>query len=98
MVRDIEKLEKAYPELIEVEIIGQSEYGRDIYAVSLGKGDSTVFINGSHHAREWMTTNVNMNMIDKYANAYEKKGRIDGYDAQKILNQFNDLVYSNGQS
>ena len=86
MVKDIKKLEKAYPELIEVEIIGQSEYGRDIYAVSLGKGDSTVFINASHHAREWITTNVNMNMIDKYANAYEKNGRIDGYDAQKILN------------
>lgn len=86
MVRDIEKLEKTYPELIDVEIIGQSEYGRDIYAVSLGKGDSTVFINGSHHAREWITTNVNMNMIDKYANAYEKKGRIDGYDVERILN------------
>lgn len=86
MIRDIEKLEKAYPELIDVEIIGQSEYGRDIYAVSLGKGDSTVFINGSHHAREWITTNVNMNMIDKYANAYEKNSRIDGYDVQRILN------------
>lgn len=86
MVRDIEKLKKAYPELIDVEIIGKSEYGRNIYAVSLGKGTSTVFINGSHHAREWITTNVNMNMIDKYANAYEKKGKIDGYDVQKILN------------
>ncbi len=86
MVTDIKKLEKAYPELIDTEVIGKSEYGRDIYAVSLGKGDATVFINGSHHAREWITTNVNMNMIDKYANAYEKKGRIDGYDAQRILN------------
>ena len=86
MVKDIKKLEKAYPELIDTEIIGKSEYGRDIYAVSLGKGDATVFINGSHHAREWITTNVNMNMIDKYANAYEKKTKIDGYDAQKILN------------
>lgn len=86
MVRDIDKLKKAYPELIDVEIIGKSEYGRNIYAVSLGKGTSTVFINGSHHAREWITTNVNMNMIDKYANAYEKKGKIDGYDVQKTLN------------
>ena len=86
MVKDIKKLEKAYPELIDVEVIGKSEYGRDIYAVSLGKGESTVFINGSHHAREWITTNVNMNMIDKYAYAYEKKSKIDGYDAQKILN------------
>lgn len=86
MVRDIDKLKKAYPELIDVEIIGKSEYGRNIYAVSLGRGTSTVFINGSHHAREWITTNVNLNMIDKYANAYEKKRKIDGYDVQKTLN------------
>ena len=78
MVTDIKKLEKAYPELIDTEVIGKSEYGRDIYAVSLGKGDATVFINGSHHAREWITTNVNMNMIDKYANAYEKRAEVNG--------------------
>ena len=87
MVKDIKKLEAAYPELIDVQIIGKSEYGRDLYAVSLGKGNSTVFINGSHHAREWITTNVNLNMIDKYANAYLKNGKIDGYAAKKILDE-----------
>ena len=86
MVKDINKLEKAYPDLINVKIVGKSEYGRNIYAVSLGKGESTVSINGSHHAREWITTNVNMNMIDKYANAYQKNANIDGYNTKNILN------------
>lgn len=67
MLNDIKKLEQAYPGIIKKEVIGKSEYGRNIYAVSLGKGDSTVFINGSHHAREWITTNLTMNMIDKYS-------------------------------
>ncbi|MGE7778629.1 M14 family zinc carboxypeptidase [Peribacillus sp. NPDC097264] len=86
MQKDIKKLEKVYPGLIKQEIIGKSEYGRNIYAVSLGKGESTVFINGSHHAREWITTNLTMNMIDKYAAAYKSNTGINGYNVKKILN------------
>lgn len=85
MVKDIEKLEQTYPDLITVQVIGTSEYGRNLYAVSLGKGNATIFINGSHHAREWITTNINLNMIDKYAHAYETNGTIDGYNAKSIL-------------
>ena len=86
MQKDINKLEKAYPGLVKKEVIGKSEYGRNIYAVSLGKGESTVFINGSHHAREWITTNLNMNMIDKYAAAYKSSSNINGYNVKKLLN------------
>ncbi|MFJ7639509.1 M14 family zinc carboxypeptidase [Peribacillus sp. NPDC097225] len=86
MQKDIKKLEKAYPGLIKQEIIGKSEYGRNIYAVSLGKGESTVFLNGSHHAREWITTNLNMNMIDKYALAYKNNTGVNGYNVKKLLN------------
>ena len=86
MKSDLAKLKKAYPGLVQYKVIGKSEYGRNIYAVSLGKGESTVFINGSHHAREWMTTNVNMNMIDKYAYAYKKGTKIGGYNVKSLLN------------
>ena len=71
MEQDIVKLAKAYPDLITYKVIGKSEYGRNIYAVSLGKGESAVFINGSHHAREWLTTSLNMNMIEQYAASYK---------------------------
>ena len=87
MVRDIKSLHEAYPELISYKVIGKSEYGRDIYAVSLGTGKANAFINGSHHAREWLTTNLNMYMIEEYAKAYYKNQKIDGYDAKSILNQ-----------
>ncbi|WP_409302938.1 M14 family zinc carboxypeptidase [Peribacillus sp. SCS-155] len=85
MIADIKELKRAYPDLIQYKSIGKSEYGRNIYAVSLGTGPSKVFINGSHHAREWMTTTVNMNMIDKYAFAYKKQQKLGGYDVQKLL-------------
>ncbi|MEC2077854.1 M14 family zinc carboxypeptidase [Metabacillus fastidiosus] len=86
MEQDIEELAKAYPDLIQYKVIGKSEYGRNIYAVSLGKGSSVSFINGSHHAREWMTTIVNMYMIDQYANAYKNGTSINGYNVRSILN------------
>lgn len=86
MVSDIQKLKAAYPDLINVKVIGKSEYGRNLYAVSLGHGPAQVFINGSHHAREWLTTNLNMYMLNQYAESYERNGKIDGYDARSILN------------
>lgn len=86
MVRDIKLLQKKYPDLIHVKIIGKSEFGKDLYAFSVGKGQATVFINGAHHAREWLTTNLNMYMADQYAYAYTHKQKINGYDAYKILN------------
>ncbi|MGP4078997.1 M14 family zinc carboxypeptidase [Pseudalkalibacillus sp. R45] len=85
MVVDIKELANAYPNLVSYHVIGKSEYGRDIYAVSLGNGSATAFVNGSHHAREWLTTNLNMYMIDQYASAYQNRTRIDGYNVRGIL-------------
>ena len=86
MEQDIVKLAKAYPDLITYKVIGKSEYGRNIYAVSLGKGESSIFINGSHHAREWLTTSLNMNMIEQYAASYKSGSKIDGYNVKNTLN------------
>ncbi len=86
MGKDITTLKKAYPDLVQVKTIGASEYGRKIYAVGLGKGSTNVFINGSHHAREWLTTSLNMYMIEKYAAAYKGNKKISGYNAKSLLN------------
>lgn len=86
LASDITKLKQKYPDLINVQIIGKSEYGRNLYAISLGKGQASLFINGAHHAREWLTTNLNMYMIEKYAEAYTKNQSIDGFNARNILN------------
>lgn len=87
MEADIYKLQREYPDLIKVKSIGKSEYGRELYAVSVGKGTATIFINGSHHAREWMSTTLNMNMIEQYAKAFRNKQLINGYGAKRILNE-----------
>jgi hypothetical protein len=87
MLTDLNKLSTMYPDLIQEKVIGTSAYGRDIYAVSVGKGPASILINGSHHAREWITTNLNMYMLDEYAEAYEKEQSINGLNVKQILDQ-----------
>ncbi|MDQ0352743.1 nitrogen fixation protein [Alkalibacillus filiformis] len=87
MVKDIHQLARQYPGLIEVEVIGQSVEGRDIHAVKVGNGDTKITINSSHHAREWISTNLVMHQIDTYSQAYVKEETVDGYDAREILEQ-----------
>ncbi|WP_246942775.1 stalk domain-containing protein [Bacillus pinisoli] len=87
MENDIKLLAEKYPDIVSYKVIGKSEYGRNIYAVALGKGESTVFFNGSHHAREWLTTNLNMYMLDKYAQMYTSNQTFGGYPVKRILDQ-----------
>lgn len=87
MKRDIERLVQEYPDLVMSESLGQSPYGRDLWAVKLGRGESVLFLNGSHHAREWMTTSLLMKMLDTYAQAYKTNGKIGAYNVRSLLDQ-----------
>jgi murein tripeptide amidase MpaA len=87
MVADIKKLAAAYPEVVRYKVIGQSEYGRNIYAVGLGNGEASVYFDGSHHGREWLTTNLNMYMINKYAQFYQLRYNLDHYNVRETLDK-----------
>ncbi|SEP83150.1 Zinc carboxypeptidase [Virgibacillus subterraneus] len=87
MVSDITKLKNAYPGIIRTNVIGKSVEGRDIPLVKVGNGDKKITINSSHHAREWITTNLVMHQIDEYSRAFVNGTKIDGYNVRKLLNQ-----------
>ncbi len=87
MTQDIQTLARTYPDVITYRSIGKTKYGRDIWAVGLGKGTATIFINGSHHAREWLTTTLNMTMIEQYAAAYTANRTYEGYNARATLDK-----------
>ncbi|WP_052087790.1 M14 family metallopeptidase [Paenibacillus wynnii] len=87
MQRDIERLVKQYPDLVSYEPLGQTAYGRHLWAVKLGRGESVLFLNGSHHAREWMTTSLLMKMIDTYAQSYNSNGEIANYNVRSLLDE-----------
>jgi g-D-glutamyl-meso-diaminopimelate peptidase len=86
MTNDIKTLSEKYPGLVQYRSLGKTPYGRDIWAVKLGRGDATVLYNASHHAREWITTNVVMEMIDQYSEKYVLNGMMDGYNVAHVLN------------
>jgi g-D-glutamyl-meso-diaminopimelate peptidase len=85
MTKNIEELAARYPNLISYKSIGTTTYGREIWAVKLGSGKSNVFINGSHHAREWLTTNLTMYMVDQYVQAFVNNTKISGFSVREIL-------------
>ncbi|MDG5787114.1 M14 family zinc carboxypeptidase [Evansella sp. AB-P1] len=86
MERDIHELKKIYPEIIQIKSIGKTKFDRNIWAVKLGNGEINIKINGSHHAREWITTNLIMKMIEEYAYSYKNEEYVYGMDT-KILDK-----------
>lgn len=84
--RDIKSLAAKYPGLITYQSLGKSTYGRELWAVQLGRGEAVLFMNGSHHAREWMTTTVLMKMLDSYAQAYVQDQTVGSYKMRDLLN------------
>lgn len=82
----VEVLALLYPEAVTLKKIGKSADGRTIYAYRLGKGKKEVYIDASTHAREHMTTNVVMAMIDTYTKGYINKKKLANYDVEKLLN------------
>ncbi|WP_152396814.1 M14 family metallopeptidase [Paenibacillus guangzhouensis] len=85
MARQLQQLQKAYPDAIHLESIGKTAYQRDIWAVRVGQGTKSIFINGSHHAREWITSILNMKMIETYAQSYTNTTKYNGYHTKELL-------------
>lgn len=74
-----------YPEFTELVTFGASVEGRPLYALRVGNGRKEVLMDASIHAREHMTTNVLLEMIDQYSYAYANGQSFNGYDVQKLL-------------
>jgi len=76
-----------YPDAVKLQKIGESVDGRGIYAFKLGTGKKEIYIDASTHAREHMTTNVLMEMIDTYTKSYVRGTTLYGYNVKKVLDQ-----------
>jgi g-D-glutamyl-meso-diaminopimelate peptidase len=71
LMEDVSELSQMYPDLITYKSLTTTTYGRKVWAIKLGHGETSIFINGAHHAREWMTSTLLMKMIETYAKAYK---------------------------
>lgn len=70
-----------FPEIVSVQSIGKSHEGRDIWAVKISdnvdadEGEPAVFFNAMHHAREVMTTEIAIDIIDQLTSGYASNSR-----------------------
>ena len=74
-----------YPEFTKLEQIGKSVEGRPIYAIRLGNGKKEVLFDACMHAREHMSTNVVLEMLDTYSYHYLNKTKYAGFNVKPTL-------------
>lgn len=60
---DLAQIKERYPEQVELRKIGLSVEGRDLFSVKIGSGNKVVLCHGAHHAREWMTSWLIVDLI-----------------------------------
>ena len=73
--RNLIELNSIFP-FLNVQVIGNSVLGKNIYAVKLGKGPNKVFYSGTFHANEWIVSVVLMKFIEDYCDAYVNKSSL----------------------
>lgn len=83
MLKDLTLLKKKY-HFIEVFSIGKSVLEKPIPCIKLGKGSKKILCNGSHHAREWITTPLLMKFIELFCLGLTKSSYLYGYDLTQI--------------
>lgn len=85
MKNNIYALSKRYP-FMKYTSIGKSIDGREIYNITIGKGNNNVIYNGSHHGNEWITSLLLMKWIEVFLEVYSRKGSLRGYNVEEIFN------------
>ncbi|MGD8539223.1 MAG: M14 family metallopeptidase [Candidatus Aminicenantes bacterium] len=80
---EVYALEQAYPNLVQVHIIGNSLEMRNIYALKISDnvqaeevGEAEVIITGCHHAREWISVEVPLYVAKHLAENYATDSHI----------------------
>lgn len=81
-----------YPTLLKLESAGKSTEGRDIFAVKISENVEThnpakpvVFFNAMHHAREVMTTEIALDIIDSLTKGYSTNDKIKNWLAHNEI-------------
>ncbi|WP_127716952.1 M14 family metallopeptidase [Halobacteriovorax sp. HLS] len=88
----LKNFESTYPEVAKVHVIGTSAEGRNIYAMKISDNvadseieESSVLFNSMHHAREVMSPEVSLDIIETLLTKYSSDLKIQNYvDSNEI--------------
>ena len=82
---NIIKLNTKFP-FLNIQTVGNSILGDNIYVIKLGKGPKKVFYSASIHANEWITSILLMKFIEDYCIAYNNNSKLYGYSVRDLFN------------
>lgn len=85
MSQNLTFLNRTYP-FLNIQTVGNSVLGKNIYVVKLGKGQKKVFYSASIHANEWITSVLLMKFIEDYCVAYNNNSTLYGYSVRRLFN------------
>lgn len=85
MQQNLTTLNRTYP-FLNIQTVGNSVLGKNIYVVKLGRGSKKVFYSSSIHANEWITSVLLMKFIEDYCIAYNNNSRLYGYSVRNLFN------------
>ena len=83
--QNLSSLLQLYP-FLNVQTIGNSILGDDLFVIKLGKGTKQVFYSAAIHANEWITAPLLMKFIEDYADAYQNNTNLFGYNVRNLFN------------
>ncbi len=84
LVQNLYALLIKYP-FLNVQVVGNSRMGKDIFVCKLGNGAKKVFYSGSIHANESITSVVLMKFIEDYCASYVNNGSLYGYSIRELF-------------
>lgn len=91
MQQDLEKIPYIYDAAVRIDSLGRTADGRDIYHITVGEPDGAykIFINGSIHGREYMTSQLVMKQLVTFLSHVSSD---DDYQGQSYKSLMEDTV------
>lgn len=84
MLQNLITLNRTYP-FLNIQTVGESVLGKNIYVAKLGRGPKEVFYSGSIHSNEWITSVLLMKFIEDYCVAYVDNSSLYGYSVRNLF-------------
>ncbi len=84
LLKDCNKLINTYS-FADMFSIGESVMEKKIFCIKIGTGEKKLFINGSHHGLEYLTSSFIMKFLHRLCNAYYNRENMLSYDICELL-------------
>ena len=85
LTQNLFSLNRAFP-FLNIQVIGNSVLGKNLYVVKLGTGSKKVFYSASFHANEWITSVIMMKFIEDYCLGFKNNSTLYGYSVKDLFN------------